>query len=1618
MGDPGWWLAPPRSAPHPKRRRGVRNAPRRSKPPGSAAVGCGTLLGGANPGGTTRGEGKPREAPARGHGGGSAAARRVPCVALHLHRAERTDVLADGLGELLATPLDDPFATEVVVVPARGVERWLTQRLSHRLGAGHAARRRRLRRRRLPHPLVAASPRSAAPATPTRGPRPAGLAAARRASTTASTSRGRRRWPDHLGHGLAGERATCAAAGATPSPAGSPGSSPSYAVQRPRLLADWTGGRDTDGVRRRRRRPRRPAPGSRRCGAGWSSGSTRRRRATCTPPTPWPGCASEPATVDLPDAALAVRAHPAARPPRSSCSRPWREHRDVHLWLPHPSAALWEALADLRRRRSRGDDDHSHARVGHPLLASLGRDVRELQRTLGRRRLGRRRRPDRDPAPARHAAGLAPGRPRAPTAPRATPGRDSSPAGDRSVQVHACHGPARQVEVLREVLVGLLADDPTLEPRDILVMCPDIETYAPLIRPASGWPRSSARRGHPAHRLRVRLADRALTQTNPLLARRRAAARPRRRPGRPPARCSTWPRAPPVRRRFGFTDDDLERLARWVARVRRPLGLRRRAPRRLRAGRASCRTPGGSASTGCCRRRDVRRRPAPGSTARSRSTTSAAARSTSPAGSPSSSTGCVAATDAPGRQPPARPLAAAPWPTGSTRSPTCRPTTPGRPARSQRELARIAAEAGRRASAPLRLADVRALLGQRLRRPADPGQLPHRHAHRLHDGADALGAAPGGLPARASTTASSRGPASSTATTCWPAIRVTGERDPRSEDRQLLLDAILAATETLVVTYTGADEHTGARGRRPSRSASCSTPSTTRPPAAGGRCAERSLTRHPLQPFDAPQRRRRARLRRRPAVQLRPPPRSPGRARRPGRAVAPRAVPPRPAAAAAAETDVALDDLLGFFAHPVRGFLRSRLDVALAVRGRRARATRSRSSSTSSSSGASATGCSRDLLAGVDPADRAGEQEWRRGALPPGRLGWRVARRDRRPRRPAGAGRARPAHRARPRAVDVDVDLGGGRRLRGTVPERVRRPAGPGQLLPARRRAPAAVLGRRLLALSRRRPRPQLDRPHHRPARQRPRPRRPRLSCSGRCPTTRRASWLARPGRPARPRAARAAAAAGQGRRCAYAEASAARDATVDRGAPQGRLRLGRRPLPRGGRRLRAPCASSARPRRLPGAEQPPPARRGARRRGRPVRRAARWRLWSPLLDGPSRGAGDERSRARALRPPGAAAHRHHPARGQRRHRQDLHHRRAGHPLRRRGRRPPRRDAGRHLRPGRQPGAARAGPRASSSRPSARSPTRRAADRRQPAASRCCSTPTPPSSARGAGRLRDALADFDAATIATTHQFCQLVLRSPRRRRRHRRRRRPWSRTSTTWSSEVVDDLYLRRFGQRAERPPFDPRRGARARPRRGRRPAGRRWSRPTPIPAPAGGAPGRASPQAVRAGGRAAQAPPRGPHLRRPAQPARATRSSRRRRRRPATRMRHRWRIVLVDEFQDTDPVQWQVHRAGLRRPRDDGADRRPQAGDLRLPRRRRRHLPRGRGDRRPPRRRSAPTGAATQPLLDSLQAVLRGRRARRRADRRPRRRRPTTTSRRLGGRAAPAPVPAAGGARATSFG
>jgi exodeoxyribonuclease V gamma subunit len=52
---------------------------------------------------------------------------------------------------------------------------------------------------------------------------------------------------------------------------------------------------------------------------------------------------------------------------------------------------------------------------------------------------------------------------------------------DHSLQFHLCHSPLREVEVLRDCLLDQFARLPDLRPRDIIVLAPDIATYAPYI---------------------------------------------------------------------------------------------------------------------------------------------------------------------------------------------------------------------------------------------------------------------------------------------------------------------------------------------------------------------------------------------------------------------------------------------------------------------------------------------------------------------------------------------------------------------------------------------------------------------------------------------------------------------------------------------------------------------------------------------------------------------------------------------------------------------------------------------------------------------------------------------------------------------------------------------------------------------------------------------------------------------------------------------------------------------------------------------------------------------------------------------------------------------------------
>ncbi|HYZ82514.1 MAG TPA: exodeoxyribonuclease V subunit gamma, partial [Solirubrobacteraceae bacterium] len=531
---------------------------------------------------------------------------------LHLHRAARADALADALAELLSEPPSDPFAPEVVAVPTRGMERWLTQRMSAVLGArgGRADGICANVAFPTPHRLVTDAVATASGIDPAQDPWLPERAV----------------WPlltvveESLGEPWLQALTTYLGAHAAPSGAhtapsrGAAAPSPAlhrarrsrrlttvrhlaglfdrYALHRPQMLAAWARGEDVDalGV------PLPPA-------CTWQAELWRRLRARIGVPDlaerSGRACeriAAEPGLLELPPrlSLFGLTRLPAGH---LDILCALAAERDLHLFLLHPSPALWEKVAhrpDLARA-TRRETDPTVTLPDNRLLASWGRDSREMQLVLtaGRAAHADTHHPS-DPAPDT-LLGAIQRDVRADRSPPGTPlpdAPDARPlllAEDRSIEIHSCHGRARQVEVIRDAILHALAADATLEPRDVIVMCPDIEAFAPLIHAtfgATGVDADGAAAaqdgGPPAVDLRVRLADRSLRQTNPVLgvvaalldlAEQRLTA----------SQLLDLADRGPVRRRFRLDDDDLTRLQDWIAQagIRWGLDAAHRAPYKL-----------------------------------------------------------------------------------------------------------------------------------------------------------------------------------------------------------------------------------------------------------------------------------------------------------------------------------------------------------------------------------------------------------------------------------------------------------------------------------------------------------------------------------------------------------------------------------------------------------------------------------------------------------------------------------------------------------------------------------------------------------------------------------------------------------------------------------------------------------------------------------------------------------------------------------------------------------------------------------------------------------------------------------------------------------------------------
>jgi len=428
-------------------------------------------------------------------------------VAIQLHVAPHPDALVSLLCDQLALPPDDLFSPDLVAVPSRGIERWLTQRIASGLaergmGDGICANVGFPSPSVLVRRAMMAVPELAASAAVWEGP--------------ALTAHLLDTIDHHLGEPWLGLLARYL-------DDGSNGAGPNrlaaaekigrlfsrYARRRPGMVVAWRAGDDRgpDGE---------PLPDDHL----WQP---RLWRELCdrldVPALPeiLPA-ALDPlrhghVEVDLPDR-IAVYGLTSADPLDLEVLTALAARHEVHLYVLHPSQALWGAIAGAGTGAlpARVDDatvDLAH----HPLMKAWGRDSRELQSVLATSGL--------TATPIERETKPPPtllGRIQDDIRRNAVPARDDDLASaveegdDRSIQVHVCHGTRRQAEVVRDAVLHLLSAHPDLEPRDIVIMTPDLATFAPLLEAA--FPRENAG-GLPD--LRLRIADRAPAVTNPLV---------------------------------------------------------------------------------------------------------------------------------------------------------------------------------------------------------------------------------------------------------------------------------------------------------------------------------------------------------------------------------------------------------------------------------------------------------------------------------------------------------------------------------------------------------------------------------------------------------------------------------------------------------------------------------------------------------------------------------------------------------------------------------------------------------------------------------------------------------------------------------------------------------------------------------------------------------------------------------------------------------------------------------------------------------------------------------------------------------------------------------------------
>jgi exodeoxyribonuclease V gamma subunit len=426
--------------------------------------------------------------------------------ALIVHRSNRTEALVGALATSVARPPRDPFDAEWIVVQGRGMERWLSLELASRLSV-------------FAHP---------------RFPFPRALLEHAFEQVLGQ--------PEDCGIDYQPERLMWSIAQRLPELIGEPDFAPirgyldgdedgrrllqlseriansldHYVIYRPEMMLAWEAGQDAA--------PGRPAdPESR-----WQARLWRELVALHGPDhlAGRMGALHEALSDGRADVSnmperIALFGISTLPPLYVSGLVALSRHIEVNLFILSPSREFWgeirSARESLRKLRGAGADADAveealHLEEGNPLLASLGRVGRDFQQILegAADYVESDRDLYRDPLPDPSGSARVLHTLQSDILALQTRGADGAgpepavlAADDDSLSVHSCHGPMREAEVLRDQLLDLFERHPELEPRDVIVMTPDMERYAPYVEAVFGGS------GQTAATIPFRIADRS-----------------------------------------------------------------------------------------------------------------------------------------------------------------------------------------------------------------------------------------------------------------------------------------------------------------------------------------------------------------------------------------------------------------------------------------------------------------------------------------------------------------------------------------------------------------------------------------------------------------------------------------------------------------------------------------------------------------------------------------------------------------------------------------------------------------------------------------------------------------------------------------------------------------------------------------------------------------------------------------------------------------------------------------------------------------------------------------------------------------------------------------------------